>query len=267
MAQVTILVPNYKTPELTKLCLRLIRKHTDPELAKVVVIDNDSQDESVDYLKSLSWITLLERKAEPEETGPQAHARAIDLALEQIDTPYVLLIHTDTLVKRNDWLEYLLKEIQKEPNTAGVGSWKLEFKPWHKLLAKKAETFVQTNVYKLIGKTDHQISGLGDNFYYLRSHCALYDMRIINKHQLAIGTRETVGKMLHKQLEDLGYKMKFLPSETLANYMEHLNHATAVLNPQLGSRKSTIKKGTKRIVKSLQRFNSDEVLADSSLDQ
>ena len=27
--KVTLLIPNYKTPELTRLCLRLVRKHTD----------------------------------------------------------------------------------------------------------------------------------------------------------------------------------------------------------------------------------------------
>lgn len=29
--EVPILVPNYRTPEITKICMRLLRKHTDPE--------------------------------------------------------------------------------------------------------------------------------------------------------------------------------------------------------------------------------------------
>jgi hypothetical protein len=41
MAQlVTILVPHYKTLMLSKLRLRLLRKHTSLELARVVVLDN-----------------------------------------------------------------------------------------------------------------------------------------------------------------------------------------------------------------------------------
>jgi len=44
-AKVTILIPNYKTRDLTKLCLRLIRKHTDCRQIKVIVIDNDSADD------------------------------------------------------------------------------------------------------------------------------------------------------------------------------------------------------------------------------
>ncbi|MBL8704260.1 MAG: glycosyltransferase, partial [Rhodospirillales bacterium] len=58
---VTVLVPNYRTPELTRLCLRLLRKHTPPGRIRVIAIDNDSRDESLDYLRSLAWISLIER--------------------------------------------------------------------------------------------------------------------------------------------------------------------------------------------------------------
>ena len=49
--QVTIIVPNYKTYELTKVCLRLLRKNTDLNHADVIVVDNNSNDESSKYLK------------------------------------------------------------------------------------------------------------------------------------------------------------------------------------------------------------------------
>ncbi len=39
------------------------------------------------------------------------------------------------------------------------------------------------------------------------------------------------GKDMHKQLVDAGYDMVFLPSENLVKYLEHINHATTVLNP------------------------------------
>ena len=70
---VTILVPNYKTLEITKICLRLIRKFTDFNVVDVIVIDNNSNDASLDYLKTLKWITLLERKATEAETPAASH--------------------------------------------------------------------------------------------------------------------------------------------------------------------------------------------------
>ena len=60
----TILLPNYKTPELTRLCLRSLRKYTDCSRIKVIAVDNASGDESLDYLRSLSWIRLIERTAD-----------------------------------------------------------------------------------------------------------------------------------------------------------------------------------------------------------
>src|SRR3990167_4188244 len=148
---VTILVPHYKTKELTKLCLRLLRKFTDLQQAKVIVIDNDSQDDSLDYLRSLSWIELIERKAIPGETPVKSHSRALDMALERVTTPYVLSIHTDTLVKNAAWLTFLLTQIARSPTIGGVGSWKLESKSFWRRALKSIEHYVQWCYFKLIG--------------------------------------------------------------------------------------------------------------------
>ena len=106
--QVTILVPNYKTLEITKICMRLLRKYTNFDQVEVIAIDNNSQDASVEYLRSLPWIKLIERMPEADDTVPLSHSRALDLALAQVNTPYVLSIHTDTFVKRANWLDLLL---------------------------------------------------------------------------------------------------------------------------------------------------------------
>lgn len=266
---VTILVPNYKTLTLTKLCLRLLRKYTDLSLAKVVVIDNDSQDASLVYLQSLPWITLIERKAVVGESGVEAHARALDLALAQVDTPYVLSIHTDTLVKNYQWLPFLISAIEKNPNIAGVGSWKLESKTLLARTLKNIERFLQMQFYRISGNKQHALEGIGDNYYYLRSHCAMYKTDLLKKFSLNfLGKHDQVaGKEMHKALVDQGYTMVFLPSEKLSIYLEHINHATTVLNPELSSRKRSVDKGLQRIKRSLQRMQADAILQDASLDK
>lgn len=265
-ALVTILIPNYRTLKLTKLCLRLIRKHTNLSKAKVIVIDNDSQDESLTYLRSLTWITLLERKAIPGETPVQSHARALDMALEQVKTPYVLSIHTDTLVKHPQWLEFLLKQISRSPTIAGVGSWKLENKPTWRRMLKLLEYYMQFGFYRLIGKTSHALEGIGKNYYYLRSHCALYRMDLLRQYKLHFSDGDMVaGKEIHKQLVEYGYKMLFLPSEVLIPYLDHINHATTILNPELSRQKNT-HKALRRVEKSLEKIGAKEILLDSALD-
>ena len=60
----TICIVNYKTLHFTRLCLRSIRKFTKYPY-EVIVVDNDSQDESLKYLK-LAWKLLSAyRQSEP----------------------------------------------------------------------------------------------------------------------------------------------------------------------------------------------------------
>lgn len=264
---VTIVIPNYKTLQLTKLCLRLIRKNTDLTVAKVLVIDNDSQDDSLDYLRSLKWIELIERCSVPGESPALSHARALDLALGQVTTPYILSIHTDTLVRNNQWLPFLLSEIEKDSNIGGVGSWKLEEKPYWKRLIKSIERRLQIIYYRATQNKNHMLEGLDHNHYYLRSHCALYKTNLLKKYKTGFSDGEEVaGKAMFRKLIQQGHRMVFLPSVELLKYMDHINHATMVLNPDLGSTKKAISKGMRRIQKSLDSFNANAIFQDSRLD-
>lgn len=265
---VTILIPNFKTLEVTQLCLRLLRKYTDFNKARIIVIDNDSQDASLAYLKTLPWITLIERKSEPDDFPALAHARALDLGLAQAQTPYVLSIHTDTIVKHANWLDVLLTPFENHPEVGSVGSWKLESKPWFERGAKWLEKQIQLLWYRAIGRQNHAIQGHGKNYYYLRSHCALYRTDLLKKYQLTFSAdRENAGKVIHKKLQEHGYQTIFLPSETLGQYVDHLNHATTVLNPQLGSREKSIIKGLKRIRRALKKIGAEKILQDDRLDR
>src|SRR3990167_5863937 len=124
--RVTILIPHYKTLPLTTLCLQLLHQYTDLALAKIIVIENGSHDESLAALQAFPWITVIARAGEAGESPVESHARALDLGLAQVTTPYVLSIHTDSLVKHADWLTFLLSKIESDDRIAGVGSWKLE---------------------------------------------------------------------------------------------------------------------------------------------
>jgi GT2 family glycosyltransferase len=283
---VTILIPNYKTLHLTKLCLRLLRMHTDPQKIKVIVIDNDSNDESLEYLRGLNWIELIERKKQQDDTPALSHSRALDLALGKVTTPYVLSIHTDTLIKRSDAIDLLLSEIRANPTIGGVGSWKLESAPSiGKRLWKSVEYRYRGIRYRLKGDIEksfrlEQQQGSGyyqlfgkeatmltnKDYYYLRSHCALYRMDLIRKYKLSFGP-ETAGKAIYKKLTDEGYRMMFLSSDFLSRYIVHINHATMALHPELGSGRKNITKGRGRIKKELKKIGAERILADETLDR
>lgn len=265
--EVTVLVPNYRTPEITKICFRLLRRHTDPARVHVIAIDNDSGDASLDYLRSLPWIELIERPRESDDTAPLSHSRALDLALARVTTPYVLSIHTDTFVRRDAWLDVLLQPFRDDTQVAGVGSWKLESKSTLQLLGRQIEQLWKQGLYKVTGRRTYDPIRFDANLHYLRSHCAMYRTDVIRQLNTGFSDGDAVaGSVMHRKMVDAGYRMIFLESAQLGQYVDHLNHATTVLNPELGSRSASIKSGKKRIQARMRGIDAIGILADDSLD-
>ena len=242
--QLTVIIPNYKTPELTKICLRLLRKHSRPDQIKVIVIDNASEDSSIEYLRTLKWIKLIERQVPPGEPGPEMHARALDEAFAAVDTPYVMIMHTDTFVLRPDWIDYLLKQF-KSDRIAGVGSWKLE--PPKSFIWKLAHA-LEEKFRMICGKKYKK------EIRYLRSHCAVYRSELIRQHTGGFFDNESAGKIMHLKLTAAGYDMHFLPSDDLGKYICHLNHATMILNPAATDRKTGKAPARAKLGKKMQIF-------------
>jgi hypothetical protein len=264
---VTALIPHYRTLDLTRLCLRLVRKHTEDGRLRVIVIDNGSADESSVYLRSLRWIDYRERTPAPGEQPALAHARALDAALLETRTPFVLSMHTDTLVKRAGWLDVLLEPLLARPELAGVGSWKLEQRTPVQRLAKALERRWHRLTDPLRGRHRGPEDGEGENHLYLRSHCALYRTSVLMEHGLRFAEGgPPAGKTLHRRIETLGHSLLFLPAERLVPYIEHLNHATMVLNPEFALRRGTRRRGLRRIRRVLHELHADEILGDHRLD-
>ena len=59
--------------------------------------------------------------------------------------------------------------------------------------------------------------------------------------------------------------MEFIQPEILIKYMDHLNHATMILNPAIGSRKTAAPKARQSLENRLERYRA--ILADDSLDK
>ncbi len=174
----TICIVNYKTLVLTKLCLRSIRKYTNyPH--EVIVIDNDSQDESLDYLNSLGWIRLIERKGKQTESGGYAHGDALNLALENCNTEFFVSMHSDSIVGQENWLTDLVGYLGNDENIACIGSGKIHLPPiWHHFL-KKAFTL---RAYKHLLLKAFDTSGVYR--YWNRTIYSIYRSGILHNENL-----------------------------------------------------------------------------------
>lgn len=263
--RLTLLIPQYRTRDLTKLCLRIIRRNLSLDQVRVIVIDNDSGDDSLDYLRHVPWIRLIERKAIPGENPPEAHTRALDMALAETDTEFVMSMHTDTFFIGDGALKLLLDPFA-DPQVAGVGSWKLEYIPPWKTFGKYLENLFRDYIAapfkgRKIGELKTRIR----DHWFLRSHCAVYRTELLKDLHLSFGDGETAGKVIHKKLVDAGYRMVFLPSETLMPHLIHLDHATMILNPGTGGHRTSKPAARRNLQRALEKMHWRDIL-DAPMD-
>ncbi len=263
----TICIVNYKTLDFTRLCLRSIRKFTGYPY-EAIVVDNDSQDESLEYLKALSWIRLIERRPAADELGGGfAHGAALGLGLENCNTEFFVSMHSDTFVQKHNWLTDLISYFSSDEDVACVGSGKIELTPKWRILLKEA-TDLRTFRRKLLRVPDP----IGKYRYYNRTICCVYRTEILHSERLSfLMDRDkglTAGKKLYFELVDRGYRTVELPPSVIGRYVIHLAHATQVINPQeFTPQKRTIRKCNRLVNKVLSSELIQNILADDSLDQ
>jgi glycosyltransferase involved in cell wall biosynthesis len=258
---VSIVIPHYRTKELVKLCLRSLKYYTSLPI-EVIVVENNSGDDSVDYLRSVRWIRLIERGSSVSPNGSKAHREAMDVGLAAAKGAYLLSFHTDTIVKDPAWLPYLLKEIRSTENTAAVGSWKLEIASPLKRAGKMITDPLADFVRRVSGRAVIREAK------FFRSHCALYRMAALRRHGLRFDPVEetTAGEAIYRGLVENGYDVRWLSELELMRYVDHLNHATGLLTVP---HKAVSLKGRKKMKRLVRYFDQPRVrafLQDSSLD-
>lgn len=262
----TICVINYKTLDFTRLCLRSIRKFTRYP-CEVIVVDNDSQDESLEYLKRLSWIRLIERRhKEGDPRGSSDEAAAFDLALENCNTEFFVSMHSDTFVQKDNWLTELISYFSNDENVSCVGSDKIELTPRWRILLKKA-----TDIKAFKRKIFKKPGSISKFRYHNRTICCIYRTDVLRRENLSfmMGKDQglTAGQKLYFELLERGYNTVELPVSIMGQYVIHLAHATQAVNLQeFHLQKRTIKKCNRIIDKILSLEIIQNVLTDNSLD-
>lgn len=261
--KVTICIVNYKTAMLTKLCLRSIRKFTRHPY-EVIVVDNDSQDESLDYLRSLSWIKLIERPGQVAKSGSWAHGTALDIGLQNTKTEFFLSLHSDAIPRKPGWLTWLVAQIKNPPHTACVGSGKLDVKPaWQEFLKKATD--VRAFIRRLTAEDSRKYD------FYVRTICALYRTDVLRKENLSfsMGVDEgvTCGKRLYFELIDRKLHVNLISERKMSEMVSHIAHATMAFNPEFKVRSGTERKCKVKLDKLLGSPAIQSIMSDDSLDK
>ncbi|MHA6532780.1 glycosyltransferase family 2 protein [Paenibacillus sp. BAC0078] len=112
----TIIIPNYNGLSYLDNCLRALLDEIDCELDEVVVVDNASTDQSIDFIKEnypFVKVILLE-----DNFG---FSKAVNTGIKSSDSKYVVLLNNDTEVREN-WLTNLLETIESDIDIFSVSS-------------------------------------------------------------------------------------------------------------------------------------------------
>ncbi len=122
MVKLSIVIVNYRVKHFLEQALRSVRAalNTYPMNAEVFVVDNHSQDDSLDYLTPrFPEVTFI---ANTENVG---FARANNQAIEQSTGEYVLLLNPDTIIAENT-LDVVCRFMDSHPDAGGLGVKMLE---------------------------------------------------------------------------------------------------------------------------------------------
>jgi len=231
-----VVLVNYKTAVITKICLELLRESLHGRPATIWVVDNDSADASLDYLRSLDWIQLIERRAEAKEPGYIAHGRALDLVLEKIDADYLFLMHSDTLIYDASIFDLMLAASQKDPALFAAGC--LEqinrgaVRSIWRLTSRFAKHYIR-RVKKSLGLSSRAPKPPRE--LYLKSFFALWNAKLIKQHNLHFAMNDELpGYAAQAQMLALGYRTNALAPRRIFKYLEHIQSGTVAASGNYG---------------------------------
>lgn len=251
----SIVLVNYKTLEMTKICLDLLHQHLGNSNISVWVVDNYSADESTEYLRQLDWIHLIERTTLAPEAGHIAHGKALDMVLERIDTDYLLLLHTDTFIFDKKVFAMLLNKCMKDEKTVAVGCVEQLDRGYLRTAWRFSSRLCKHHFrrFKLAcGLRSKQPKSYRET--YLKSFCTLWNAKLIKKHGLHFLMDERVpGYELQDRMTALGYAVDFLSPRKIFSYLDHIQSGTVAA---AGGYEANHRR-TKMYAKILERLNQE----------
>lgn len=224
----SIIIPQYKTLELIRLCIRAI-KHFSVLSPEIIVIDNKSGDASSDYLRQVKNITLIENKRKC--SGADAHKLALDLGIKKAHGQWILFFHSDSIVLKKGWDKDLIDLTEKYPGTIGATTIYRDinsFAPWYTKLLRYFKERSSFFTYTF-NETDKKIM----------SYCFLIERQFLLKTKYKFyGSHGDVGDSLY-QLHIKNKKLFILLGRKILNrFIWHTSNATSLAAGLMSDEKS-----------------------------
>lgn len=92
MKKITVVIVNWKSADLAIACVNSLKSHASNYIDSVVVVDNDSGDDSVDKLREINDVKVIPLS---ENVG---FGRACNIGAQVLKTDYVLFLNPDAMI-------------------------------------------------------------------------------------------------------------------------------------------------------------------------
>jgi hypothetical protein len=133
----SLIVPYFRTPEITRLCLYSIWKFCRGE-PEVIVVDNGPGSPESSVLKEFPKAVVVENPT--PRRGSAANFEALDLGLARASHDLVGLLHSDTLFLREGWDLECFSRLE-ERRLAALGTFEREANPFRPLRQRVRDRF------------------------------------------------------------------------------------------------------------------------------
>lgn len=253
--KISIIIPQYKTLEVTRLCLRALKKFSKLNL-EIIVVDNNSQDESLSYLKQNKSIRLIENRN--ASVGGQGHKQALDIGIKAATGEWVLLFHSDTIVLKHGWDVTLLSLLDRYPNAVGASSTIREinrFLVWYKKPFRYIKEWRSYYKFKLEPTPDK-----------IMSYCFLLKRDFLISTNFNFESAEgDVADMLYKTKIKGKREFLLMGRRFLDKILWHTSNVSSIFTGQINDPKS-IKKFRKKMQGLFSTELVNDLINDSTLD-
>jgi len=264
--RITICIPHWQVKDYMTACLRSIRKHSQKYNLEVIVVDNGSKDDSLDYLRSLDWIRLIERPDEIHTNWPENVFTAWDRGLKEATGQFYVTMHSDVFVKSDDWLDPFLREMNYDPSVVASGAWKLVHEHPLYTAQKKVFGYLNGTFKKFLGRKPGVV---WKQQPYPRDYCAMYRRDVLLQHNLSFVCidHRGGGYSIATQIWHEGYRTGVFDVEEMGRNVFHVAHGTAAVADEkpLNHRRAQ-KKVEKKVSNLFDEQWIKQLLADDSLD-
>ncbi len=218
----SIVIPHYRTPELTTLCVRCINKFKRLR-CEVLIVDNSPDDPGIETLRNVPNVRVISNPS--GEVGVQAHKKALALGVESARTEWVFLFHSDTIPVKSGWDEKALNLVAGH-RVVGLTTTIRSVNPFDTFFSKLARRVRErkTYFYSKTEPTDRKVM----SYFFLIDKTYFSSERITNDSDDV-----TVG--LYKELCAKGHIIVLAGRLFLNQYIWHSSNATSLLSGQMGN--------------------------------